>query len=90
MRMRDAAKRRLLGAERTAWGWRQQGRSLKQERTPCSIYAETVGINPSVPDAFGQLFQAAVNAGHAEDDFAILSKFMREQMLEHSAKVSIA
>jgi hypothetical protein len=32
MRMRDAAKRRLLGAERTAWGWRQQGRSLKQER----------------------------------------------------------
>jgi hypothetical protein len=47
-------------------------------------------INPAVPDAFGQLFQAAVNAGHAEDDFAILSKFMREQMLEHSAKVSIA
>src|SRR5262245_23629306 len=42
MRMRDAAKRRLLGAERTPWGWRQQGRALKQERTPCSIYA-TVG-----------------------------------------------
>jgi hypothetical protein len=32
MRMRDAAKRRLFGAERTAWGWRQQGRSLKEER----------------------------------------------------------
>ena len=47
-------------------------------------------INPAVPDAFGQLFRAAVNAGPAEDDFAILSKFMREQMLEHSAKVSIA
>ena len=47
-------------------------------------------INPAVPDAFGQLFQSGVNAGHAGDDFAILSKFMREQMLEHSAKVSIA
>ena len=46
--------------------------------------------NPAVPDAFGQLLQAAVNAGDAEDDFAILGKFMREQMLEHSAKVSIA
>ena len=48
------------------------------------------GINSAVPDAFDQLFQAAVNAGDARDDFAILSKFMREQMLEHSAKVSIA
>jgi hypothetical protein len=47
-------------------------------------------INPAVPDASGQLFQAAVNAGHAGDDFAILSKFMRKQMPEHSAKVSIA
>jgi hypothetical protein len=43
-----------------------------------------------VPDAFDQLFQAAVNAGDARDDFAILSKFMREQTPESSAKVSIA
>jgi 3-hydroxyisobutyrate dehydrogenase-like beta-hydroxyacid dehydrogenase len=48
------------------------------------------GIYRAVPDAFGQLFQAAVNAGHAQDDFAILSKFMREQSPEDSAKVSIA
>lgn len=48
------------------------------------------GINPAVPDAFGQLFQTSVNAGHAGDDFAILSKFIREQLPEHSAKVSIA
>jgi hypothetical protein len=30
-----------------------------------------------VPDAFDQLFQAAIKAGHAHDDFAVLSKFMR-------------
>jgi hypothetical protein len=34
-------------------------------------------IHHAVPDAFGQLFQAAIKAGHAQDDFAILSKFMR-------------
>jgi 3-hydroxyisobutyrate dehydrogenase-like beta-hydroxyacid dehydrogenase len=37
------------------------------------------GIHRAVPDAFDQLFQAAINAGHAQDDFAVLSKFMREQ-----------
>lgn len=35
------------------------------------------GINRAVPDAFDQLFQAAIEAGHAQDDFAVLSKFMR-------------
>ena len=44
------------------------------------------GIYRAVPDAFGQLFQVAVKAGHAQDDFAILSKFMREQSPEHSAE----
>jgi 3-hydroxyisobutyrate dehydrogenase-like beta-hydroxyacid dehydrogenase len=48
------------------------------------------GINLAVPDALDQLFQAAVDAGDARDDFAILSKFMREQTPESSAKVSIA
>jgi 3-hydroxyisobutyrate dehydrogenase-like beta-hydroxyacid dehydrogenase len=46
-------------------------------------------IHRAVPGAFGQLFQAAVDGGHAQDDFAILSKFMHEQPAEHSAKVSI-
>lgn len=44
------------------------------------------GIYRAVPDAFGQLFQVAVKVGHAQDDFAILSKFMREQSPEHSAE----
>jgi 3-hydroxyisobutyrate dehydrogenase-like beta-hydroxyacid dehydrogenase len=35
------------------------------------------GIHHAVPDAFDQLFQAAIKAGHAEDDFAVLSNFMR-------------
>jgi hypothetical protein len=35
-------------------------------------------------------FRRPVNAGDARDDFAILSKFMREQTPESSAKVSIA
>ena len=48
------------------------------------------GIYRAVPDAFGQLFQVAVNAGHAQDDFAILSKFMREQSSESSAERSSA
>ena len=46
------------------------------------------GIYRAVPDAFDQLFQRAVNAGHAQDDFAILSTIMREQSPEHSAKVT--
>jgi 3-hydroxyisobutyrate dehydrogenase-like beta-hydroxyacid dehydrogenase len=48
------------------------------------------GIYRAVPDAFGQLFQRAVNAGHAQDDFAILSKFMREQSSESSGERSTA
>lgn len=36
------------------------------------------GLNRAVPNAFDQLFQVAVKAGHAQDDFAVLSKFMRE------------
>jgi 3-hydroxyisobutyrate dehydrogenase-like beta-hydroxyacid dehydrogenase len=35
------------------------------------------GIRHAVPDVFDQLFQAAIKAGHAHDDFAVLSKFMR-------------
>ena len=35
------------------------------------------GIHHAVPDAFDQLFQAAIKAGHAQDDFAVLNKFMR-------------
>ena len=48
------------------------------------------GIHQAVPDAFDQLFQAAINAGHAQDDFAVLSKFMREQSPKLSSEVSIA
>jgi NADPH-dependent reductive aminase-like, C-terminal domain len=48
------------------------------------------GINQAVPDAFDQLFQPAINAGHAQDDFAVLSKFMREQSPKLSSEVSIA
>jgi 3-hydroxyisobutyrate dehydrogenase-like beta-hydroxyacid dehydrogenase len=36
------------------------------------------GIQQAVPNAFDQLFQVAIKAGHAQDDFAVLSKFMRE------------
>lgn len=35
------------------------------------------GLHHAVPGAFNQLLQAAVKAGHAQDDFAILHKFMR-------------
>lgn len=34
-------------------------------------------LHRAVPDAFGQLFRAAIDAGHAEDDFAVLGTFMR-------------
>jgi len=34
------------------------------------------GVHRAVPEAFDQLFQAAIEAGHAQDDFAVLSKFM--------------
>jgi 3-hydroxyisobutyrate dehydrogenase-like beta-hydroxyacid dehydrogenase len=35
------------------------------------------GVNRAVPDTFDQLFQEATKAGHGQDDFAVLSKFMR-------------
>lgn len=35
------------------------------------------GIRRAMLDAFDQIFQAAIKAGHAQDDFAVLSKFMR-------------
>ena len=35
------------------------------------------GLNRAVPDAFDQIFQAAIKAGHGQDDFAVLNKFMR-------------
>ena len=35
------------------------------------------GIHPAVPEAFDALFQAAIKAGHGQDDFAVLNKFMR-------------
>ncbi len=34
-------------------------------------------IPHAMPDIFEQPFQAAIKAGHAQDDFAVLSKFMR-------------
>ncbi|WNG32770.1 NAD(P)-dependent oxidoreductase [Archangium violaceum] len=34
-------------------------------------------IHHAVPAAFDQLFQAALQAGHAQDDFAVLHKFMK-------------
>lgn len=34
-------------------------------------------IHHAVPDAFDQLFRAAVEAGHGQDDFSVLSTFMR-------------
>jgi len=36
------------------------------------------GIHHTVLDGFNQLFQAAIKAGHSQDDFAVLNKFMRE------------
>jgi 3-hydroxyisobutyrate dehydrogenase-like beta-hydroxyacid dehydrogenase len=35
------------------------------------------GIKRVVPEAFDELFQAVINAGHGQDDFAVLNKFMR-------------
>jgi 3-hydroxyisobutyrate dehydrogenase-like beta-hydroxyacid dehydrogenase len=35
------------------------------------------GIHHAALDAFEQIFKAAIRAGHAQDDFAILNKFMR-------------
>jgi 3-hydroxyisobutyrate dehydrogenase-like beta-hydroxyacid dehydrogenase len=35
------------------------------------------GINRAVPNAFDQLFGAALEAGHAQDDFAVLSRTLR-------------
>jgi 3-hydroxyisobutyrate dehydrogenase-like beta-hydroxyacid dehydrogenase len=35
------------------------------------------GIGHAVPDTFERFFQAAIRAGHAQDDFAVLYKFMR-------------
>ncbi len=40
---------------------------------------EDRGIKRPVPQAFDELFQAAIKAGHGQDDFAVLSKFMRER-----------
>ena len=35
------------------------------------------GLHHAVPDAFGTLFEAALRAGRGQDDFAVLSQFMR-------------
>jgi 3-hydroxyisobutyrate dehydrogenase-like beta-hydroxyacid dehydrogenase len=35
------------------------------------------GIKRVVPEAFDELFQAVINAGHGQDDFAVLNKLMR-------------
>ena len=35
------------------------------------------GIKRAVPEAFDELFQAAIKAGHGQDDFAVLNNFMR-------------
>ena len=35
------------------------------------------GLNRAVPEVFDQLFQKAIQAGHGQDDFAALMRFMR-------------
>lgn len=35
------------------------------------------GLHRAVPEAFDQLFQSAIRAGHGQDDFAALTQFMR-------------
>ena len=40
------------------------------------------GLERTVPEAFDKLFQAALGAGHAQDDFTILHKFMRPRRAE--------
>jgi 3-hydroxyisobutyrate dehydrogenase-like beta-hydroxyacid dehydrogenase len=35
------------------------------------------GIRHAVLDGFDQIFRTAIKAGHAQDDFAVLNKFMR-------------
>jgi 3-hydroxyisobutyrate dehydrogenase-like beta-hydroxyacid dehydrogenase len=35
------------------------------------------GVSQVVPSAFDHLFRAAIEAGHVQDDFAVLSKFVR-------------
>jgi 3-hydroxyisobutyrate dehydrogenase-like beta-hydroxyacid dehydrogenase len=35
------------------------------------------GLNRAVPDAFDSIFKAAIEAGHLQDDFAALVRFMR-------------
>ena len=35
------------------------------------------GIKRAVPEAFDELFRAAIKAGNGQDDFAVLSKFTR-------------
>ncbi|OJH34016.1 NAD(P)-dependent oxidoreductase [Cystobacter ferrugineus] len=67
----------------------QTGRFAGDEKTLATVEAhhgalrhlielcEEHGIHHAVPAAFGQLFQAALQAGHAQDDFAVLNKFMK-------------
>jgi 3-hydroxyisobutyrate dehydrogenase-like beta-hydroxyacid dehydrogenase len=35
------------------------------------------GLNRVVPDAFDTIFKAAIAAGHRQNDFAALARFMR-------------
>ncbi|MGK9166915.1 NAD(P)-binding domain-containing protein [Inquilinus limosus] len=39
------------------------------------LYRER-GLDRTVPDAFDRVFRAAIAAGHAEDDFAVLSRYV--------------
>lgn len=39
--------------------------------------SELRGLNRTVPDAFDGIFKAAIAAGHLQDDFAALARFMR-------------
>lgn len=67
----------------------QNGRFAGDEATLATVEAhqgalrhllelcEERGIHHAVPAAFDQLFQAALQAGHAQDDFAVLHKFMK-------------
>lgn len=40
------------------------------------LYRER-GLDPTVPDAFDRVFRAAIAAGHAGDDFAVLGRFLQ-------------
>lgn len=65
--------RRNFGGEQSLATLEAHSVALRHLLTLCQEH----GIHAAVPAAFKQLFQAAIDAGHAADDFAVLDRFMQ-------------